>query len=288
MSEGIRFTKTQGAGNDFILVQESEMGMEPEQLARKICDRRFGIGADGLMAASVEGQGVRMRYWNADGSPAAVCGNGLRCFARYAAESGMAGGDTFLVRTDTGDRWVRLCRGTDGAILGVSVGMGRPVLMPYEIPALLPGSRVVERPLEAAGVSLRLSCLRVGVPHAVAFWDRDPTEEELCRIGRAVERHPAFPEGINFDIAVPLAEDVFRIFTWERGAGHTLACGTGCCAVAAAARLCGKSGGDSIRLEAEGGTLEVECRPGGELVLFGGAQLVGEGWFFPATESAAE
>ena len=287
MSDGITFVKMQGAGNDFILVREAEVQTELGQLARRICDRRFGVGADGLMAASMGKRGVRMRYRNADGSCAAVCGNGLRCFARYASESRMAQGDAFLVETDAGEKTVRLCRGEDGGIRGAVIEMGRPDLLPYEIPVLLPGRRIIDRALIVEGRTLRLCCLRVGVPHAVTFWDRDPTEEELCGIGRAVERHPAFPEGINFDIAVPLAEDAFRIFTWERGAGHTLACGTGCCALAAAARLCGRSSAKRIRIEAEGGILTVEIRPDGGLLLSGPAQRICAGRFYPPQEGVA-
>ncbi len=279
----ISFTKMQGAGNDFILVREEDLprglGSEIGDLARKICDRRFGVGADGLMVASCKRDGIQMRYCNADGSPAAVCGNGLRCFARYASEQQLVKEDRFVVQTDAGAKAVELLRDAAGAICGAQVEIGRPELLPYEIPALLPGSRIIDSPLNVSGLSLRVSCLKVGVPHAVVFWEQSPTEKQLCGIGRAVEHHPAFPEGINFDIAVPAGKDTFRIFTWERGAGHTLACGTGCCAAAAAVRLSKRSDAAQIRLIAEGGTLTVKIEEDGNLLLSGGAQKICSGTF---------
>lgn len=281
MPDGIDFIKMQGAGNDFILVQHpKEREMQIDTLARRICDRRFGVGADGLMSASLDHGKVYMRYVNADGSMAAVCGNGLRCFAKYAAENGMVQGDEFEVATDAGPKQAKVFRDEKGEIQSAAVMMGRPVLLPYEIPALLPGEKIIDYPLWVGNRKVRINCLRVGVPHAVVFWNEKPDEEMFCSIGKAVERHLAFPEGINFDLAVQVAQDAFSVYTWERGAGHTLACGTGCCAVAAAARLSGRSSADRIRLEAEGGILWAEIREWDQIILFGDARKICTGHFF--------
>lgn len=273
----LKFAKMQGAGNDFILFDGTQGPLpQPEKLARAVCDRRFGIGADGLLIAMPDdGGGLQMLYYNADGSRAAMCGNGLRCFARYAREEGLVDRDVFTVRAADGVHQVQILR-EEGAGLRVLVGMGRAEFAPAAVPTLLPGPRVLEKELEVAGARLSVSCLRVGVPHAVLFveaLERVP----LKLLGPKIERHPAFPQGINVDFVQPAGPNRLRIFTWERGAGHTLACGTGCCAAAAAALETGRCGAGRILLEAEGGLLEVARMPDGQLYLTGEADPICSG-----------
>ena len=276
----IKFTKMQGAGNDFILFEEG--GLPPQDaLARAVCDRRFGVGADGILIAGQNGQGRPiMQYYNSDGSRAAFCGNGLRCFARYARENGLVERDAFVVETAAGHRRVELHRDAADRIDRVTVEMGMPELRPYEIPVLLAGKQAVEVPLQLAGERVVLTCLRVGVPHAVLFADCPPDEHRMRQLGEAIGRHPAFPEGINLDFAVQEGPASLQIFTWERGAGPPLACGTGCCAVAEAARLSGRTDSKKLRIEAEGGTLWVERREDG-LWLTGPARTICTGALSP-------
>lgn len=279
----IQFTKMQGAGNDFILFNGASGDLPAyDVLAKAVCDRRFGIGADGILVAEQKEQGrLVMRYYNSDGSRAAFCGNGLRCFAKYARGNALAARDEFVVDTAAGSRRVQIHRDAAGQAEQITVEMGLPELTPYEIPVLIAEKQAVEYPLQIAGERMAVTCLRVGVPHAVCFVDRPPDENQMQKLGEAIGRHPVFPEGVNLDFAVQEGPDRFRIFTWERGAGHTLACGTGCCAVAEAARLSGRTNAADLWIETEGGTLRVERRQDGGLWLTGPARTVCTGTLSP-------
>ena len=290
----LKFTKMQGAGNDFILFDETCCRLpEYSALAKAVCNRRFGVGADGILIAQRGQRGEPvMRYYNSDGSRAAFCGNGLRCFARYALEAGLVQKDAFSVTTAAGPRRVQAGRDAAGRICEITVEMGRPELNPYEMPVLLAGRQVVDYPLTLADVPVRLTCVKVGVPHAVLFADCPPGEALLRKLGEAAAEHPAFPEGINLDIAVQEQPDRLQIFTWERGAGHTLACGTGCCAAAEAARLAGRVKAAQMWVETQGGVLRVDRQQDGGLWLTGPAHTICEGtlapeWISGALESAA-
>ena len=235
-----------GLGNDFVVVAE-EVEVHPE-LVRRLCDRRFGVGADGVLRVSLIDDTVTMGYWNADGSEAEMCGNGLRCVARRAADLGLVTGDEFEVRTPIGMRRVRVGEET------VSVDLG-PVTL---------GAQV-----EIEGRSYR--CVDVGNPHAVT--SADPDRIDLERLGPRVERDPAFPQGTNVEFFERTAPGSFRMRVWERGVGETLACGTGIVAVAAVATADDLL--ETVAVTVPGGTATVDFTDGAWLS--GPAETVFEG-----------
>jgi len=248
----MRFTKMHGAGNDYVYVDLFDERVEdPSSLAIAVSDRHKGIGSDGLiLLAPSEAADVRMIMYNSDGSRSGMCGNGLRCLARLARDRGRAKGDVVRVETDVGVRTVTLTAG------GARADMGPPALEPAKVPVRLKGSRVVDEPLLVDGRTLRLTCLSMGNPHAVAFVD-DVRRFDVARFGAALERHEAFPERVNASFVEVIDRSRVRQRTWERGAGETLACGSGACAVCVAGVLTGRTE-RKITSELPGGTLELE------------------------------
>ena len=297
----MKFAKMQGTGNDFILV-EAEGERDWPQLARAICDRHYGVGADGLMLVLPSlrpgsGQAPRadvgMRLFNADGSEAEVSGNGVRCLVKYAVEKG-------LTRPQGGQVTIEALSGLltaevfekDGRVERVRLSMGAPRFAPQEVPVLPDMSGqgreveppfdwaqdgpVLDLPLEAAGRRLSLSCLSMGNPHAVLFVDGPVEGYPLAEVGPAVERHAVFPERVNFGVARVLDRGRMELRVWERGVGETLACGSGSCAAMVAARLKGLVG-ERVDIRQPGGELRVEWDGRGEVYLSGSAAFVFEG-----------
>ena len=267
----MQFAKLQGAGNDYIYVSgfEAEVAA-PETLARRLSDRHFGIGADGLILV-LPPQGdadVRMRIFNADGSEAQMCGNGIRGVALFAADRGLVGGDTVRVETEAGLREVALARDADGRIVRAGVSMGRPVLDAEHIPVLLEGERVVDVPLQVGGRTLWMTCVSMGNPHAVFYVD-GVEDWPLGTVGPKIENHKLFPERVNAHIVEVVSLEEVRMRTWERGSGLTLACGTGASAVCVAGVLTGRTG-RRILAHVPGGELEVEWPSDGAPVRLAG------------------
>jgi diaminopimelate epimerase len=255
----VHFTKMQGVGNDFIIFEEGEVaGVNLPELARKVCDRHFGVGADGILVPAPSGVAdLEMVYFNSDGSPSEMCGNGLRCLARYARDRGLVEDDALTVETGAGVRKVLLLG--DGSS---RVDMGPPEF----------GAEV-----ELHGFSL----LRVsmGNPHAVAFVgsEREIEDLELREIGPPVENDPAFPERTNVEFVFVRGDHDVRLRIWERGAGETLASGSGSCAAAVAAiwRDLARS---PVRVHLDGGVVGIEWAGEGEPVyMTGPAEYVCEG-----------
>jgi diaminopimelate epimerase len=259
----MRFTKMHGAGNDYVYVDLFDERVEDAPaLARAVSDRHKGVGADGLiLLAPSRVADVRMVMYNADGSRSQMCGNGLRCLARLARDRGRARGDVVRVETDVGVRAVELTAG------GARADMGAPVLDPAKIPVRLAGARVVDHPVDVLGLTLRLTCLSMGNPHAVAFVD-DVNAFDVARFGPALENHPLFPERVNASFVEIQDRGRVRQRTWERGSAETLACGTGACAVCVAGVLTGRTG-RRIQSELPGGTLSLEWQEGGSVFLAG-------------------
>jgi len=259
----MRFAKLEGAGNDYLYVNGFEEAVAgAADVARQISDRHFGVGADGLILVLPPEQGgdVRMRMFNADGSEGEMCGNGVRCLAMFARERGLARSDVVRVETRAGLREVRLIR-EDGRIVRGSVAMGRPILVPAEIPVRVPADRAVDVPFEIAGRSLVMTCVSMGNPHVVFYVD-DVAAWPLETLGPEIERHAMFPRRINVHVVEILRTDEVRMRTWERGSGLTLACGTGASAVGVAGVLTGRTA-RQLRVHVPGGDLEVEW-PGDE------------------------
>jgi len=252
----MRFTKMHGIGNDYVYVNCFEEDVQdPPALAKKVSERHFGIGADGLiLICPSENADVRMRIFNTDGSEAEMCGNGIRCVAKYAYEQELTrGGSSFAVpgqqpcstslniETGNGILTVGLITDQNDTVQKVCVNMGQPILNPKNIPVDLPGEKVVQVPLEINGENLLMTCLSMGNPHAVFFCD-DINNIELEQIGPVVENHKLFPNRINVHFVQAISPDEFSMRSWERGSGITLACGTGACACCVAGVLTGRYG----------------------------------------------
>jgi diaminopimelate epimerase len=236
----LRFTKMHGLGNDYVFVSVFDQTVDdPPALARVISDRHRGVGADGLILVAPPETAVahvRMIMYNPDGSRAEMCGNGIRCLAKLAYERGLARANPLRVQTDRGVLSLELTLDHAGRVSAVRADMGPPVLDPRRIPVKVNGEHVIALPLKLAGATLPMTCVSMGNPHAV-FFVPDVAAVPLAAWGPQVERHPLFPERTNAHFAQVLARDRVRMVTWERGAGATLACGTGASAVCVAARL---------------------------------------------------
>jgi diaminopimelate epimerase len=287
----VNFVKMHGTGNDFVVVSGATCQPEWARLAVAICDRHFGVGADGLLVALPSDTcDLRMRMFNPDGSEAEMCGNGIRCLAKYAIESGMATAvdGRITVETMAGNLPCEVFTQTRQVEL-VRVGMGKPRLRPSEIPVLGKG----EGPLQDLSLSTKhfdgaVTCVSMGNPHAVHFTQTAVDDVALELAGPEVENHPLFPKRVNFEIVNVLGPGRLAARVWERGAGLTLACGTGACAVGVAAQLAGFSNGaSSVRLP--GGTLEIEWDGIDDVYLSGPAVEVFRGeWLEASVPAAAE
>ena len=276
----MRFVKLHGAGNDYIYVDARERDMDWPDLARRVSDRHFGIGADGLiLLRESESADARMQMFNADGSEGMMCGNGIRCFVRFGLDS-FALDDarsSFDIETASGVLNVRPIR-EGGVMTRASVSMGEPELRPSRVPVAAPDDmeRVLNYPLAVDGSDILVSCVSMGNPHAVAFLDDPVDDYELTRIGPMVENHPFFPDRVNYEIVNVLSRDRMKVRVWERGSGITLACGTGACAAVVAARLNGLVD-DDVTVELPGGDLRVSWPGEGEVVMEGPVARVFEG-----------
>ena len=244
----MRFTKMHGLGNDYVYVNcFRERIDEPAALARVISDRHRGVGGDGLiLIGPSETADARMRIFNIDGSEAEMCGNGIRCVAKYVYDHKLAeaGGAyrgypaSLNIETGNGVLTVGLDVDEDGKVAKVCVNMGRPVLKPEKIGVNLPGERIVNAEIDVLGERLLMTCVSMGNPHAVFFCD-DVDRVELGRVGPVIENHSLFPNRTNAHFVQVQGRDRFKMRTWERGSGITMACGTGACACCVAAALTG-------------------------------------------------
>ena len=256
----MRVTKMHGAGNDYVYTLPTEERDDWEDLARKMSDRHFGIGSDGLIIGlKSDVADMRMRMWNADGSEAEMCGNGIRCLVKFAVEEGFlpADADNVSVETLGGIKILQLFR-ENGVITSARVDMGPPNFDPASLPANIEGpGPVIDLPLLVDGMELKLTLVSVGNPHAIHYIDFDPANFPLDRIGPLVEHHPLFPRRTNFQVVQVLNRGEVKHRVWERGTGITLASGTSATAVCAASRMRGFTG-DRIVDHMEGGDLILE------------------------------
>jgi diaminopimelate epimerase len=280
----MKFSKLQATGNDFILVDARTMEAEWGKLAQAMCDRHFGVGADGLMLAQNSTiADLKMRLFNSDGSEAEVSGNGLRCFAKYAIEKGLTGrlsspvgeSNRFLsVETLSGVRKVKPYT-SGNKVNRAEVNMGLPLFQPEQIPVdlqvdIMP---ILDYPLVIDGKKLALSLLSMGNPHAVSFLSQPVVNFPLAEIGSKVERHTMFTQRTNFEVARVLSRGKIEARVWERGVGETLACGSGACAIAVAAQLLGYIE-EKVDIILEGGTLTVSWDRMGEVLLTGSVEEI--------------
>ncbi len=258
--KALHFTKMHGCGNDYIYFNCFEDPVEdPAALAVRLSDRHKGVGGDGVILVcppeDPKNDG-RMRMFNLDGSQGKMCGNGIRCVAKLLYDKGLVRKKTLRIETLSG---VKTCmiHEHNGLAEQVTVDMGRAVLEPGKIPVRLPGERVVDRPVELAGETRRITCVSMGNPHCVIFGE-DPDGLELEKIGPAFEHDPLFPEQVNTEFIQVLDDHTLKMRVWERGSGETMACGTGACASAVAAVLngyCPK--GEDVTVHLRGGDLVI-------------------------------
>ncbi|GMU83443.1 MAG: diaminopimelate epimerase [Planctomycetota bacterium] len=256
----LRFTKMHGLGNDYVYVDLFDQQVDaPEALSRVISDRHRGIGSDGLILIAppqAREADVRMIMYNADGSRSQMCGNGVRCVAKYAYDHGRARRNPIRVETDRGVLPIDLTIGADGRVEAARVDMGEPILEPRKIPVAIPGERIIAVPIPLDSRMLELTAVSMGNPHAVFFVD-DVATVPLPEVGPKLEHHPLFPERINVHFVQVLSRERVRMITWERGTGPTQACGTGASAVCVASVLNGLTG-RSIIATLPGGDLALE------------------------------
>ena len=271
----MRVTKMHGLGNDYVYLIPREEKDWPA-VARKVSDRHFGVGSDGLiLALPSDVADMKMRMFNADGSEAEMCGNGIRCVAKFALEEGLVPGDkeTVTVETLAGIKTLQMFR-EDGIVVAARVDMGAPNFDPASLPANVEGSGpVVDLPITVDGMDLRVTLVSVGNPHAIHYIDYHPNEFPLERIGPLVENHPLFPRRTNFQVVQVLSEGEVNHRVWERGSGITLASGTSATAVAAASRMRGFTG-DRIVNHMPGGDLVLEWDGAGSVFMTGPATRV--------------
>jgi diaminopimelate epimerase len=256
----MRFTKMHGLGNDYVYVNCFDQRVkDPVSLAKVISDRHRGVGADGLiLICPSDTADVRMRIFNADGSEAQMCGNGIRCVAKFAYENRLGGSgsaDSMKIETGRGVLTLGLQIDKNNKVQKVRVNMGEPILAPAKIPALLDGESVIEASIDVLNNQMRMTCVSMGNPHAVFFTD-DLSLINLEKMGPAIENHTLFPQRVNAHFVKVNSKSEFTMITWERGSGITLACGTGACACCVAAVLTGRCGRE-IRANLPGGRLEL-------------------------------
>lgn len=280
MNDRLTFTKMQGVGNDFVVIDAHKYtNIDWSAFAIEMCDRHLGIGADGLLILeSSRYADIQMRMYNPDGSPD-VCGNGLRCVARYAFEHHLVETETMDIHTLAGVRRAIISRDSHSEIAAVTVSMGQPIFEPARIPMRVTREPALDFPLELPdGTSITLSALSTGSTHAVTFVPAMPSETEFQTISPMVENHPLFPDRTSLMWCVPKGENRIQLRIWERGAGETWGCGTGACAAAVAALLKGcVEQNRPVEVESIGGTLTVSWRPGEDIEMTGPAENVYEG-----------
>jgi len=275
----VKFWKMHGLGNDFIVIDNRRLRLEENwelsEISKRLCKRRFSIGADGVLLVcepTGDDADVRMRILNPDGSEAEMCGNGIRCFAKYCYENGIVKRGHIRVETLAGvkDVWLRL---EGDEVVSVRVGMGRPILERRLIPMLGEG-RCIDEELKVGGETFRVTCLSLGNPHCVIFVD-DLGKVEVAEVGPKIEHHKLFPKGVNVEFVRVIGRDELEMRVWERGVGETLACGTGACASVVAGNLLGKVDSRCV-VHLLGGDLEVKYE-GDRLWMTGPVEMVYEG-----------
>lgn len=273
------FTKMQGLGNDYIYVEEFSAPLpNPAPLAEAISDRHFGVGGDGLvLMGGSDKADFRMRIFNADGSEAEMCGNATRCVGKYLYEKGFTRKTEFSLETLAGVRMLSLFT-QGGRVEKVRVDMGAPKLRPADIPMKADGDSFIDREITVNGRKVRATALSMGNPHLVV---QTPglADLDLRRIGPLYEHHALFPRRVNTEFVEVLDRDRIRMRVWERGAGETLACGTGACAALVACVL-NKWTDRKAVVELRGGELEIEWTENGTVYKTGGAEFVFSGEYF--------
>lgn len=274
----MKFTKMQGLGNDYVYVNCFEEKIDnPPELARRISDRHFGVGSDGLIMINPSDRAdFEMEMYNADGSRGEMCGNGIRCVAKYVYDYGLTDKTDISVETLGGIKYLELTV-EDGKVRTVKVDMGKPELEPQKIPVKADGDKAVDEPILVGGEEYRMTCVSMGNPHAVVFVGCDVRDFPLEEIGPKFESHERFPNRVNTEFVRVIDRHTAEMRVWERGSGETLACGTGACAVAVACVLNGLTE-DEVTVRLLGGDLQIRWdREKDTVYMTGPAEVVFDG-----------
>jgi diaminopimelate epimerase len=279
----MEFTKSHGAGNDFVMIEDlgDRRRLTPE-IVRALCDRHKGIGADGVIriAPGTGGADFFMDYHNAGGDVAEMCGNGIRCLAKWVADRQLFHGETMRVMTRAGLKELTLAFASNGCVTRVRVDMGPPIFARTLIPIAGDGDDAIHEPLSVDGFEFDAAALSMGNPHCLLFVD-DLDAVPFERLGPRVEAHERFPAHVNAEFVQVLSKDEVRVRVWERGVGETLACGTGACATAVASTLRGFTGRD-VSVHLPGGTLEIAWATDDHVFMTGPAVEVFGGTLAPS------
>ena len=274
----MKFTKMQGIGNDYVYVNCLQETIEnPSELAKKISDRHYGVGSAGLIMINPSDKAdFEMEMYNADGSRGEMCGNGIRCVAKYVYDYGLTDKTSISVETLAGIKYLDLTV-EDGKVVLVKVDMGKPMLRPEEVPVVSEKEEVIDEPITVDGQEYRMTCVSMGNPHAVVFIDQDVKEFPLETVGVKFENHERFPKRVNTEFVNVLDRHTAQMRVWERGSGETLACGTGACAVAVACALNGLTE-DEVTVKLLGGDLQIKWdREKNTVYMTGPAEVVFDG-----------
>ncbi len=276
----IEFTKLHGCGNDYIYIDGSTQKLPQEakpDFVRKMSDRHFGIGGDGVIFINPSDEAdFEMEMYNADGSRAQMCGNGIRCVAKFVYDKHLTDRTEITVVSAGSVKKLKLYV-EDGQVKRVRVNMGRPILKASEIPVVAETEQVLDHPVSVADRQWRMSCVSMGNPHAVVLAE-DVESLPLAQIGPCFEQYPMFPERVNTEFIRIIDKNTIQLRVWERGSGETLACGTGCCAAVAACVLNGLTE-RNVTVRVLGGELQIEWDEStGEIFMTGPAETVFEGW----------
>lgn len=274
----MEFMKMEAAGNDFIVMNGFEYEIDAyHQLARKVCDRHFGVGGDGILVCENSNVAdIKMVYYNSDGSKGEMCGNGIRCFSKYVYEEGLVKKPYFTVETLAGIKAIDLEIQGEQAN-GIKVHMGKPIFEGNHIPVDMDKDKIIEERFNVDGKEIIFSSLFVGVPHTVIFVE-DINVVDINHLGRKIETHPLFPRKTNVNFVEVVNKNKMYIYTWERGAGRTLGCGTGSCASVVIGNLLGQLD-NIVQVKTEGGELQVQLGKDYEIFLKGGANKICKGVF---------
>lgn len=276
----VQFKKMQGTGNDFIVVKYEDFPFDEKlsQLAERVCNRHFGIGADGLLIVNQSSVAdIKMGYYNSDGSIAAMCGNGIRCFSKFVFDEGLIKKEQFSVETLDGIKEIVIIE-EKGEVKSVAVNMGQVTYDPEKIPVISEDEHFINKKITVSGQDFIITAVSMGVPHVVIFTEKLDLEE-IKFFGPLIEKHAIFPKKTNVNFVHRIDMENIVVRTWERGAGYTLACGTGSTSAVAVANKLGLVN-NKVNVRVEGGNIKIKIKESGNLFMEGPAENICSGRFF--------
>lgn len=278
--KSLRFDKYVAAGNDFLVFDGREnLGINYNDLALKVCNRHFGIGSDGIMVCENSNiADIKMLYFNSDGSQGEMCGNGIRSFTKYIYDYGIVKKKLISIETLAGIQYIELQTDEFDKVSEIKVNMGKPVFEGAKIPVNIHKEKILEETINIDNEDYKFSAVLVGVPHVVIFVD-NIYDIDINDLGRKIEIHEFFPNKTNVNFVKILDRNTIDIYTWERGAGRTLGCGTGSCASVVVGNLLKKLD-SKVLVNTEGGNLKVQLKDDYEIIMIGSATHVATGEYY--------